>query len=118
MPPSECSTTSLPSASLTIPTINRHLEEFCRDENREQPLFDMCVVLRRGLVFPNDGMVIDKQPTGDYCWFEQDHGSIALMLHSWFRRICSFVSTPPNLSGYLAGRPIPSTNSGLLSVGS
>src|SRR5262249_52084136 len=98
----------------TMLTTMKHIEEYCNLHRiREEPLVDLCVTLRRGVILPNDGAIFKQPGKGDYLWYEQEQDNLFILLISWFSRVCTFLSTPPNLALYIINRNMPHTDSGI-----
>ena len=79
-------------------------------------LFDLCVVLRRFTIVPNNASVFVKAPEGDYAWLEQKQDNLASFLAALFNSACMLMSSPPNLAGYFVGRQPNPERGGTVSI--
>jgi hypothetical protein len=102
-------------AGPTVATLVTYMREF--SEKNAVPLgnlFDACVVLNRGAIIVNDGAALEKQGEHTYLWLEQKQDNLLLLMASVFQAATGFLSTPPALNRYLAGRPLQPTQSGFV----
>jgi hypothetical protein len=90
----------------TIDTLAKYMEEYARSRGVSPlNLFDLCIVLRRFTIAPNNETVLTKFREGAYAWLEQKQDNLAALMAALFTGACAFTSTPPEIGGYFAGRP-------------
>jgi len=101
----------------TVETLIRYMEEYTQFRGvLPNNLFDLCVVLRRFTIVPNNASVFVKAPEGDYAWLEQKQDNLASFLAALFNSACMLMSSPPNLAGYFVGRQPNPERGGTVSI--
>lgn len=100
---------------MTLLTLQQHMEEYSRSKPADIcSLFDLCIVLRRFVVF-NRSMfpyLGYNGPDANYVWFEQEKDNLFFLLASLVQSCCSFIAVPPDLSRYMGWSIQPRTQGG------
>jgi hypothetical protein len=93
----------------TAETLSKYMEEYARTRGVSPlVLFDLCIVLRRFSIAPNNKSLFREFPSGAYICLERQQDNLACFLAALFFGALAGISSPPTLDGYFMGRdPAP-----------